>query len=63
MTVKEFIEFVKEYDIPEDYEIIMGYESDGDYSYGHWTTPTEDYIGEIDHKEKTVELPTYLWTH
>ena len=63
MTIQEFIEYVEENNVPRDYEIEMGYDSDGDYSYGYWTIGTEDYIHAIDHENHKIVIGTYLTTH
>ena len=62
MKIKDFIEYTKENNIPEDYEIEMGYDSDGDYDYGYHSVGTEDYIS-VDNNKKTIILGTYLTTH
>ena len=56
MTIKDFIEYVKENNIPEDYEIEIKYFDDGDYSYGYHNTGTYDYIAEVNDKEKFISL-------
>ena len=56
MKIKDFIEYTKENNIPEDYEIEMGYDSDGDYDYGYHSVGTEDYIS-VDNNKKN----NYPW--
>ena len=63
MTIQEFIEYVEENNIPKDYEIKMGYDSDDDYDYGYHSVATEDYIHRVDNDEKTIIIGTYLTTH
>lgn len=63
MTIKEFMKYVKDYNIPEDYEIEMGYDSEGDYNYGYQTVGTEDYIRDINDKKHTITIGAYLTTY
>jgi len=56
MTVGEFINYVKENNIPEDYEIEIKYFDDGDYHYGYFNTGTNDYIAEVNDEEKFISL-------
>lgn len=56
MTVGEFIEYVKENNIPEDYEIEIKYFDDGDYHYGYFNTGIKDFIAEVSDEEKFISL-------
>lgn len=56
MKVKDFIEYVKENNIPEDYEIEIKYFDDSDYHYGYFNAGTNDYIAEVSDEEKFISL-------
>lgn len=56
MTIKDFIEYVNENNIPEDYEIEIKYFDDGDSHYGYFNTGTKDFIAEVSDKEKFISL-------
>ena len=62
MTVGEFIEYVKKYNIPEDYEILMGYDDDSDYGYGYHESETL-CVEDVDDGGKTITLDTNLTVH
>lgn len=65
MTVGEFINYVKENNIPEDYEILIGYDDDSDYRYGYYYGYHESEIIDIeeDNGGKTITLGTNLTVH
>lgn len=62
MTVGEFIKYVKENNVPEDYEILMGYDDDSDYHYGYHESEIID-VEEVNTGGKTITLGTNLTVH
>ena len=54
MKVKDLMHFIKENNIPDDYEIMINEWSDGDYDYGWNLQYTSNSTSEVDNNKKMI---------